>query len=92
MKLLEIEILNRIKYLKGWFYENGKLNASFKFENFKQTFTIMTRIAFEAETLQHHPEWSNSYNQLDIHLTTHDESGVTEKDFELAEIINKIIS
>ena len=51
----------------------------------------MTRIAFEAEKLQHHPDWSNVYNSLEIYLYTHDADGVTEKDFELAEIIDAII-
>ena len=51
----------------------------------------MTRIAFEAERLQHHPDWSNVYNELSITLSTHDHGGVTENDFELAAAIEDIL-
>jgi 4a-hydroxytetrahydrobiopterin dehydratase len=51
----------------------------------------MTRISFEAERLNHHPEWTNVYNTLEIFLSTHDADGVTEKDFELAAIIDLLI-
>ena len=51
----------------------------------------MNRIAFECEALNHHPEWTNVYNTLDITLTTHDVNGVTELDFKLAHAINKIV-
>ncbi|HIO27500.1 MAG TPA: pterin-4-alpha-carbinolamine dehydratase, partial [Flavobacteriaceae bacterium] len=65
--------------------------TKFEFENFKETFSIMTRIAFEAEAQQHHPEWTNVYNTLSITLSTHDAGGVTEKDFKMAETIESII-
>lgn len=52
----------------------------------------MTRIAFECEEMQHHPDWTNVYNQLEIRLNTHDAGGVTEKDFQLAEIIENLVS
>ena len=51
----------------------------------------MMRIAFECETLNHHPEWTNVYNVLEIKLTTHDAEGVTELDFKLAEAMEKIV-
>jgi 4a-hydroxytetrahydrobiopterin dehydratase len=51
----------------------------------------MNRIAFECEVLNHHPEWKNVYNKLEIRLTTHDAGGVTELDFKLANSINKIV-
>ena len=62
-----------------------------EFENFKETFSIMTRIAFEADAQQHHPEWTNVYNTLSITLSTHDAGGVTEKDFKMAETIENLI-
>jgi 4a-hydroxytetrahydrobiopterin dehydratase len=52
----------------------------------------MTRIAFEAEKLSHHPDWSNVYNTLNISLSTHDAEGVTDKDFELAKMIDELVS
>ena len=53
--------------------------------------SAMSRIAFECEALNHHPNWSNVYNTLNISLSTHDANGVTEKDFKLAEAIESII-
>ena len=52
----------------------------------------MTRIAFEAEKLSHHPDWCNVYNSLNISLSTHDAGGVTDKDFELAKVIDELVS
>ena len=51
----------------------------------------MTRVAFLAEELNHHPNWKNVYNQVSIHLTTHDAGEVTHKDYELANAINKLV-
>jgi len=91
MKLNEQEIRKKLQELEGWEYEDDALQVTYEFENFKEAFTAMTRIAFEAEKMQHHPAWTNVYNHLEIYLSTHDEDGVTEKDFELAKIINEII-
>ncbi len=91
-KLSEKEIEENISSLEGWTYNGTAIHTSFEFESFKEAFTLMTRIAFEAEALQHHPEWSNVYNQLEITLSTHDAGGVTEKDFELAKAIEKIVN
>ncbi|HLS31065.1 MAG TPA: 4a-hydroxytetrahydrobiopterin dehydratase [Flavobacteriaceae bacterium] len=91
MKLEEKEIKKRLKNLEDWRYEDNALQVSYEFDDFKDAFTAMTRIAFEAEKLQHHPNWSNVYNNLEIELTTHDEGGVTKKDFELAHIIDELI-
>ncbi len=90
-KLTEEQIQERLKSFEGWDYHDDALHTVFEFENFKEAFAAMTRIAFEAEKLSHHPEWSNVYNSLEIFLTTHDADGVTEKDFELAEIIDTLI-
>lgn len=85
------EINNRLLVFDGWEYQDGCIYTAFEFENFKECFSAMTRIAFEAERLNHHPDWANVYNQLEIFLSTHDADGVTEKDFELAEIIEELI-
>ncbi|MFV8225906.1 4a-hydroxytetrahydrobiopterin dehydratase [Christiangramia aquimixticola] len=90
-KLSEQEIENKLKDLDGWTYAKKAIHTSFQFENFKEAFTVMTRIAFEAEAQQHHPNWGNVYNQLEISLSTHDADGVTEKDFKLARTIEDII-
>jgi 4a-hydroxytetrahydrobiopterin dehydratase len=74
-----------------WIEENNMLKKSFKFKDFQEAFAFMTRVAFLAEEHQHHPNWSNVYNKVDIELTTHDEGNkVTEKDRKLAKAIDSI--
>ncbi|WP_299156956.1 4a-hydroxytetrahydrobiopterin dehydratase [uncultured Christiangramia sp.] len=90
-KLSDTEIDDQLKNLDGWTYAKGAIHTSFELENFKEAFTVMTRIAFEAEAQEHHPNWGNVYNQLEISLSTHDANGVTEKDFKLARTIEEII-
>ncbi|UOB17013.1 4a-hydroxytetrahydrobiopterin dehydratase [Abyssalbus ytuae] len=90
-KLTEAEITERIKELEYWDYIDEVLHTSLDFKNFADAFAMMCRIAFEAERLDHHPEWTNVYNNLSISLTTHSAGGITEKDFELATIIENII-
>ena len=67
-----------------------KLEREFVFKSFPEAFSFMTRVAFEAERLGHHPDWQNSYNRVRIELSTHDAGGVTEKDIELARHIERI--
>lgn len=74
-----------------WQETNNQLKRSFKFKNFIDAFAFMTKVAFAAEKLNHHPNWSNVYNQVDIVLTTHDaDNTVTEKDWQLAKKIDEI--
>ena len=89
--LSEKEINEKLKKFEGWDYQDGALHTIFEFDDFKEAFSAMTRVAFEAERLGHHPEWTNVYNVLEIFLSTHDADGVTEKDFELAEVIDELI-
>ncbi len=76
----------------GWeTSDDGKAIAkTFRFRGFRDAMAWMTRAAFEAEHLGHHPEWSNVYNRVDVRLTTHDKGGLTEKDFDLARRMEKI--
>ncbi len=68
--------------------ENG-LHKIFLFKNFSQAFTFMTACAFEAERLNHHPQWSNVYNRVEVYLNTHDAGKqVTDKDYELARVMD----
>ena len=74
-----------------WTEKDNHLSASFKFENFTRAWAFMTEVAFAAEQANHHPNWSNVYNTVEILLTTHDaDNTVTEKDRELAQVIEKI--
>ena len=90
-KLDKASIQERLKDLEGWDYKEEAIHTSLEFENFKEAFATMTRIAFEAELQQHHPDWTNVYNTLNISLSSHDAGGVTEKDFKLAKTIEEII-
>lgn len=75
----------------GWTVAPGDrpgIARSLKFADFNAAFAFMTRVALKAETMDHHPEWSNVYNRVDILLTTHDAGGVTELDLTLARFIN----
>jgi len=91
MKLDETTIEKKLVRLPEWEYVDNALQAVFEFENFKDCFSAMSRIAFECEAQNHHPEWTNVYNNLTIRLSTHDADGVTLKDFELANAIESII-
>ena len=74
-----------------WIEKNNKLTRTFKFNDFQEAFAFMTRVAFLAEKLDHHPNWSNVYNTVEIELTTHDKGNtITEKDRKLADAIDKI--
>ena len=88
----ENEILELLKDFEGWSYNENAIHTSLEFDDFKDAFSVMTRIAFEAEKLNHHPDWTNIYNTLQISLSTHDAGGVTNKDFELAKIIDALVS
>jgi 4a-hydroxytetrahydrobiopterin dehydratase len=76
--------------LKNWTFDGTSISRDLKFKNFTEAFTFMTAVAFEAEKMNHHPEWSNVYNTLSIKLNTHDANGITQNDFDLAGIIDKL--
>ena len=71
-KLGKAELEQALNKLKGWQVSKGKLNRTLEFDSFVQAFAFMTRVALEAEKLNHHPEWFNVYNRLTIDLVTHD--------------------
>jgi 4a-hydroxytetrahydrobiopterin dehydratase len=74
-----------------WEEKNNLLCRTFEFKDFKEAFGFMTRVAFLAEEMHHHPNWSNVYNKVTIELTTHDAGNtITEKDRKLAAAIDKI--
>lgn len=75
-----------LKQLRKWKSAAGRdaIARSFMFKDFNQAFAFMTRAALLAEKLDHHPEWFNVYNKLDVTLSTHDAGGVTDKDIVMA--------
>ena len=74
-----------------WTEKNNQLQRSFEFKDFVHAFAFMTRVAFVAEKMNHHPNWNNVWNKVDISLNTHDAGDiVTDKDRKLSEAIDKI--
>ncbi|CAA15823.1 4-alpha-hydroxytetrahydrobiopterin dehydratase [Schizosaccharomyces pombe] len=80
------------KSKNNWILQQGdtKLFKSFRFKNFIEAWGFMSCVALRAQQLNHHPEWTNVYNKVDITLTTHDTKGLTEKDLKLAEFIDTL--
>ena len=75
---------------KHWELTGAKIKKTFKFDDFLEAFGFMTKVAILAEKHNHHPEWSNVYNTVEIELTTHDADGLSCKDFELAKAIESV--
>lgn len=73
-----------------WEQQDQVIKKTFKFKNFNQAFGFMTQTAIICEKMNHHPEWTNMYNKVDISLTTHDTNGISQKDFTLAQKIENI--
>ena len=92
MILTEPERASAIEKLPGWRYdeEARSIRRSFRFRDFSEAFAFMTRGALAAEKADHHPDWSNSWNRVDVALTTHSAGGVTEKDVALAAEIGRL--
>ena len=90
MRLTDQDIEARIGALAGWSYDAPAkaIRRSLKFADFTQAFGFMTQVALAAEKADHHPDWSNVWNRVEIALSTHDQGGVTEKDFALAASID----
>lgn len=75
-----------------WTEENNKLYRKFEFKNFSEAFAFMTRVALAAEKMDHHPLWTNVYNQVEVWLSTHDAGDVvTDKDRALAKKIDALV-
>ena len=89
--LKENEIADWIRANEAWRLEEGKLMLSLKFENFSMAWGFMSRVALLAEQQNHHPEWVNVYNRVDIGLVTHDAGGITTKDLDLAKAITQLL-
>ena len=78
------EITAEIAKLPGWSHEGGKLHRVFTLKDFVHAWSFMSGCALAAESMNHHPEWSNVWNRVTVDLSTHDAGGITAKDFELA--------
>ena len=87
-KLTDAEIAAALPDVPGWTRAGDGIVRSYKFADFTQAFGFMARVALLAEKADHHPEWSNIYNRVEIRLTTHDASGISTRDFALAKAID----
>lgn len=92
-QLSEEERADALDGLPDWDYDDGRdaIRRSFTFENFSEAFAFMTQVALLAEKADHHPEWFNVYNRVDIMLTTHDAGGLSARDVEMAGQIDALV-
>jgi len=82
-----------LKALTGWSVVEGRdaIRKVFEFEDFNAAWGFMSRVAVKADKVDHHPEWFNVYNKVDVTLATHDADGVTQKDVDLASFMDAIV-
>lgn len=83
-------VQTRLAAHPAWTLKGGKLHREFRFAGFSEAFGFMSRVALAAEKLDHHPDWTNVWNRVDVSLDTHDSGGITELDFRLAAEMDKI--
>jgi 4a-hydroxytetrahydrobiopterin dehydratase len=91
-KLSDSEVREKLAEIPEWKVVGEALRREFRFADFVEAFGFMTRVAILAEASNHHPEWSNVYARVTIELTTHDAGGISERDFALAERIDRLLS
>ncbi|HVV82131.1 MAG TPA: 4a-hydroxytetrahydrobiopterin dehydratase [Kofleriaceae bacterium] len=89
-KLGDHEIKQALAGLEGWTLEGGKLHREYRFADFVHAFAFMTSCALVAEQRNHHPEWSNVWNQVVVDLATHDVGGISELDLAMARTMNEL--
>ena len=90
-KLTDAEIQEKLASVPHWTREGDKLRRDFKFADFVAAFGFMSRVALLAEKADHHPEWFNVYNRVQVWLNTHDAGGISDKDFALAAKIDALV-
>jgi 4a-hydroxytetrahydrobiopterin dehydratase len=78
--------------VEGWSNSGTALSRQFKFRDFAEAIGFMMSAAVIAEKLNHHPEWTNTYNKVEVTLTTHDKEGLSDLDFELAKAMNELFA
>lgn len=91
-KLAHEEIQKLLTDLPNWELKDEALCWQHEFQDFNEAFAFMTRVALQAEKMNHHPDWENVYKSLKIKLSTHDAGGITAKDFELARFIETCLT
>ena len=90
LKMKRADVAAMVKQLPGWSVQGGKLHREYKFADFIHAFGFMATSAPAIEKMGHHPEWFNVYNRVTVDLSTHDAGGITQKDFDLAIMLEGI--
>ena len=83
------EVAKRVAALDGWEVVDGKLHRELHFADFSEAFGFMTRVALAAEKLDHHPDWSNSWNRVTVDIVNHDAGGISAVCFDLATAVDR---
>lgn len=86
-KLSETEVSSAVTALSGWSVKDAKLHREYKFPDFKHAMDFMVAAVPGIEHMDHHPEWANVYNRVTVDLTTHSAGGITQKDVDLARLL-----
>ena len=86
----ETEVVSRLHSLNGWKMESGEIVRAFEFANFRDSLAFVNRVGELAEAAGHHPDIDIRYNKVNLSLVTHDAGGLTAKDFDLAEKVNRV--
>jgi len=89
-KLTDTDVAARLAAMPGWMLAAGKLHKAFVFSDFAEAWGFMSAVALVAETMGHHPEWSNVWNRVVVDLVTHDSGGLTASDVALAKKMDAI--
>ncbi|MCR9143226.1 MAG: 4a-hydroxytetrahydrobiopterin dehydratase [bacterium] len=89
VKIEDAEVTARLSEIPGWKFKQGKLHREFRFKDFVAAFRFMAAVAKQAEQIGHHPDWRNLYGWVNVDLSTHLVTGVSELDFRLAKAMNQ---
>jgi 4a-hydroxytetrahydrobiopterin dehydratase len=89
-RLSDDQLAEALKELPGWREDHGRLSRDFQFTDFIAAFGFMTRVALVAQSMDHHPDWTNVYNRVSVALHTHDRGGITGRDVELARRMSEL--
>lgn len=88
--LSDVALRGHLEHLDGWSMAEGKLHKEFTFADFNEAFGFMTRLALVAEKMNHHPDWSNSWNTVIVEITSHAAGGITAACVELAAVADRL--
>jgi 4a-hydroxytetrahydrobiopterin dehydratase len=89
-KLSDADVAAALKQVPGWSVKGAKLHREYAFEDFTHAFAFMAGAATVIEKLNHHPEWFNVWNKVRVDLVTHDSNGITQRDFDLAQAMERL--